>query len=96
LGRGAVQIQVGGLKEQKIGARKQHGRDDCPYVDFPEQRGSSDMENFFGAALAAELRDPAGLLGLATIADKGELASVHAHLGELAAKIDALRLRRAT
>jgi hypothetical protein len=88
---------VGGLKEQKIGARKQHGRDDRLYMDFPEQRGSSDMENFFAAALAAELRDPAGPLGLATIAaDKGELASVHAHLGELAAKIDGLRPRRAT
>jgi hypothetical protein len=54
------------------------------------------MKSFFGSTLTAELRGAARQLGLATIAaDKGEVASVQACLGELAAKIDALRLGQA-
>jgi hypothetical protein len=57
---------------------------------------SSEMETLLGWMLAAELRDAARLLGLATLAaDKGELAAVHARLGELSAKIDALRMQGA-
>jgi hypothetical protein len=52
------------------------------------------MENSLGLVLAVELRAAASLLGLATIAaDKGDLASAHARLDELAAIIDTLRRR---
>jgi hypothetical protein len=54
------------------------------------------METLIGSMLAAELRAAARLLGLATLAaDKGELAAVLARLGELSAKINALRLQGA-
>ena len=54
------------------------------------------METLLGWMLAAELRAAARLLGLATLAaDKGELAAVLARLGELSAKINALRLQGA-